>query len=168
MLRKILDQGFYFCKEDGSIYSLYIRKHKTKRTLEKAKKLKGAKHGSGYTTVGLWFNNKAYSFLSHRVVWSFFNGNIPSNKEINHINGNKIDNKLTNLELVTHSENMRHAFLGGKMLKGEKIYQSKLTEKQIIDIRKIKGSTQKEIANKFGISRQQISKILLRQRWAHI
>lgn len=45
----------------------------------------------------------------HRLVWEAFNGPIPGRLEINHKNLNRSDNRLENLELVTHQQNVQHA-----------------------------------------------------------
>tara|TARA_R110002126_G_scaffold6065_5_gene31939 strand:+ start:816 stop:1355 length:540 start_codon:yes stop_codon:yes gene_type:complete len=45
----------------------------------------------------------------HRVLWEAFNGRIPKGFEVNHINLNRQDNRLENLELVTHQQNIKHA-----------------------------------------------------------
>lgn len=51
---------------------------------------------------------KTYSV--HRLVMEAFCGKRPVGKEINHIDGNRLNNRLENLEYVTHTENMKHAF----------------------------------------------------------
>lgn len=45
----------------------------------------------------------------HRIVWQVYNGPIPLGAEISHIDGDKTNNHLSNLRLVTHAENLRHA-----------------------------------------------------------
>jgi hypothetical protein len=45
----------------------------------------------------------------HRLVWEAFNGPIPGRLEINHKNLDRADNRLENLELVTHQQNIQHA-----------------------------------------------------------
>jgi hypothetical protein len=45
----------------------------------------------------------------HRVLWEAFNGRIPKGLEVNHINLNRQDNRLKNLEIVTHQQNIKHA-----------------------------------------------------------
>ena len=57
----------------------------------------------------------------HRVIWEAVNGPIPEGMQINHINGIKWDNRLANLELVTQSENTKHAYaIGLCCAKGER------------------------------------------------
>lgn len=62
-----------------------------------------------YVLVTLWRNKKPFTRLVHRLVWTAFRGDM-GDKEINHINGVKTDNRLINLEAVTHSENERHKY----------------------------------------------------------
>lgn len=61
---------------------------------------------SGYGQFGL--NGKR--FYVHRTVYELFIGAIPSGYEINHINGDKSDNRVENLELLTRSQNLTHAY----------------------------------------------------------
>ena len=51
----------------------------------------------------------------HRMIWEFVHGPIPDGMQINHINGIKTDNRIANLELVTGSENVKHAYRLGLM-----------------------------------------------------
>ena len=59
----------------------------------------------GYARVTLWKNKKPKLFFIHRLVWLAFNGCIPEGMQINHINENKLDNRLENLNLMTPKEN---------------------------------------------------------------
>lgn len=61
--------------------------------------------------IKLRFNGKRIHFYIHRLVWEAFKSEIPNGYEINHIDHNKKNNNLSNLELVTHSENLHKAFL---------------------------------------------------------
>lgn len=69
-------------------------------------KTKGKRAGrlmsSGYRQVTI-DTKKHYE---HRVIWEMHNGPIPPNREIHHINGVRDDNRIENLELVTHQENL--------------------------------------------------------------
>ena len=63
----------------------------------------------GYQTVG----TGGSSYPVHRLVADTWIDNPNHYKEVNHINGDKNDNRTENLEWTTHSENMRHAFRSG-------------------------------------------------------
>lgn len=64
---------------------------------------------SGYMVVSLRLNGKTKDFLVHRLIGKTFLPNFKDHLDINHINGNKRDNRLINLECVTRSENILHA-----------------------------------------------------------
>lgn len=73
--------------------------------------------------VLLWRNGRETKVyvMAHRLIWERVNGPIPEGMQINHINGIKHDNRIANLELVTPSENLRHAYaLGLTSAKGDK------------------------------------------------
>ncbi|EPU3949756.1 HNH endonuclease [Klebsiella michiganensis] len=58
----------------------------------------------GYLRVGL--NYKRY--LLHRIIWELHNGPIPDGMEIDHIDGEKTNNRLSNLRLATHQQNLHN------------------------------------------------------------
>lgn len=62
----------------------------------------------GYVGVKLCRNSKYTSKSVHRMVWEAFNGPIAGRLEINHKNLHRSDNRLENLELVTHQQNAQH------------------------------------------------------------
>ena len=55
-------------------------------------------------------NKKRYNYKLHRIVYMFFNGAICENLVINHIDGNKLNNKIDNLEAISQKQNIQHAF----------------------------------------------------------
>ena len=68
-------------------------------------------HRNGYYFVTLYKNNKPKKYYIHRLVYKTFNDEVDMNGlEINHKDGNKGNNNLSNLELVTHQENVLHAY----------------------------------------------------------
>ena len=67
-----------------------------------------SKNNSGYLFFSIYNKNlkKTKTFYQHRFVYEVIKGKIPSNLEIDHINGNKTDNRIKNLQLLTHKQNV--------------------------------------------------------------
>lgn len=86
----------------------------------------------------------------------------------NHIDGNKLNNYFKNLEFISASQNIKHAVrIGLFNIKGEKHPMSKLTEMQVLEIRRLytTGLTHEEIVSKFSICRRQAGDIINRKNW---
>ena len=98
-------EGLYQISNYGRVLSLHP--HKCKRINPIIKKNEIIKNG--YERVELCKNSKKERKLVHVLVASAFISNIENKTEINHIDGDKNNNHVTNLEWVTHSENMKHA-----------------------------------------------------------
>lgn len=131
------------------------------------------KNASGYLAVVIHKNKKTFSTSAHRLVWQYFYGDIPKGLEINHKNGRKTDNRPENLEVVTAKQNVQHSLKLGlqKVLKGEEIGTSKLTEKQVREMRKLYSTgnyKMKELAKRFSISYYTIWDVVRRKSWRHI
>ena len=71
--------------------------------------LKGKLNNKGYLRVGLVKNHKLHSFRVHRLVGLAFIPNPLNKPQINHKDGNKLNNRVDNLEWVTNEENYEHA-----------------------------------------------------------
>jgi len=108
----------------------------------------------------------------HHIIGYFIFGERMIDKQINHFDGNKSNNRADNLEIVTPSQNIRHAFEIGlkKAKKGEEVATSKLTAEKVKQIRKERreGLTLAELAEKYGVAFQTVSKIVNRKMWTHV
>lgn len=67
----------------------------------------------GYNFVQVWKCSKPKKLKIHRLIAEYFIGNPDNKPQVNHINGIKNDNRINNLEWVSASENVRHAFNNG-------------------------------------------------------
>lgn len=77
-----------------------------------------------------------YKYISaHRLVAEAFVPNPDNKPQVNHIDGNKFNNHVSNLEWVTASENVQHAYDTGLYPSCESRYNSKLTNEQVLFIR---------------------------------
>jgi DNA invertase Pin-like site-specific DNA recombinase len=104
----------------------------------------------------------------------------PKDKDqVNHIDGNKKNNNLNNLEWVTNQENVQHAFKIGleKAHYGEEHGMAKLTNEDVLTIRKLYAGgitdfnnkySQRELAKMYGVKQSTIWGILHRKNWSHI
>lgn len=108
--------------------------------------------------------------MAHRFIWEWVYGPVPDGLEINHKNGIKIDNRIANLEVVTKSENIIHAYRNGLARggKGAKNPMAKLTERDIVEIRRNQGATGRDLARRFGVSYAAISLIRNYKTWEHV
>lgn len=79
----------------------------------------------GYIRYTVRVNKKTKSVNAARVVWESFYGLIPKGYEIDHINSDKSDNRLSNLRVVTHKENMANPITRARLSKPRKHYSVK-------------------------------------------
>jgi len=152
----------YMISDLGNIKSL----KKLHRNSDKI--LKPILQGGGYLAIDLGNGIKIKRFLIHRLVAENFLNNEYNKKQVNHINGIKTDNKLSNLEWVTASENQKHAIKTGlKSSKGEKNSQCKIKTADILNILNDKRKY-KLISEQYKISISTISDIKRGYSWNHI
>ena len=128
---------------------------------------------SGYLRISFYLNGQETMYYVHRCVADTFLGPAPDNHQTNHLDGNKLNNAVGNLQWVTPTENLVHAERLGLMNhpRGEKHRSSKLTAKEVRAIRHAytKGvNTQADIAVMFGVGQQHISNIVNHRSWRQL
>lgn len=127
----------------------------------------------GYHRVPLTKNGKSKKYLISRLVALHFIPNTNNLPEVNHKDGNKANNKKSNLAWITPKGNILHAYKTKLRYAtiGENCSWSKLTEKQVKDIRnrwKIGAYNMRELAEYFEVHKTTIWEIIHRKIWRHI
>jgi hypothetical protein len=157
----------YFVNELGQIKTTNWKNTGQERIMSLCDK------GQGYLGTVFVIDGKNTSVRVHRVIAEVFIPNPDNKPEVNHINGDKSDNRVENLEWVTKQENMDHyrEFLNVVTLRGSEIGNSKLTEKEVLEIRnkfipRVYG--RKQLAEEYNVSPATIKDIIMRKSWKHI
>tara|TARA_R110000822_G_scaffold138001_3_gene275507 strand:+ start:2754 stop:3311 length:558 start_codon:yes stop_codon:yes gene_type:complete len=150
-------EGRYLIYNNGDVYSV-----KSKRCLKP--RIRGKKNP--YLFVSLWKNNREKHYYIHRLIAGAFIDNLNNKPFINHIDGDMMNNHVSNLEWCTQSENVQHAVSIGKIKQGYGSPNSKFTKKQIQYIRATYPSlNQYELAKKFNVAQGTIQTILANKRY---
>lgn len=123
----------------------------------------------GYKIVGLW-NPSMVTRPVHGLVAEAFIGPRPEGMQIRHLNGVKDDNQVSNLRWGTGVENTQDKRDHGTMRIGEKHARSKLTDEQVVDIRKAyaAGRGLSDLGRQYGYSPAGIQAIVRREVWKHV
>jgi len=157
----------YFITSFGVVYT--IKKN------GKVKYTQSEVDSHGYHRIEICFTKaKKYyrcNVMLHRLVAMAFIPNPENKDEVNHIDGDKNNNHVSNLEWVTHSENMRHAYRNDLNHKGEANSQSVYTEKQIRHVCQLLQSNKlpkSEISENTGVALYTVDAILRKKKWKHI
>ena len=134
---------FLWLSEDGEIVSLYRKK---------AMRLKPTMSGS-YFAVGVGEEKKTTHI--HRLMAESWFGPAPFPRAVvRHLDGNRFNNKVTNLACGTHAQNSADQIAHGTHAAGERNGNAKLTRKAVAEMRALRtaGRTFKSIAGEFGVS----------------
>lgn len=137
------------------------------QNMEKGNFLKPTKCVNGYVVVGTKLGGGL-----HRILGECFLGGIPEGMVINHLDGDKHNNQLSNLEITTHRLNTVHAYESGLAngLKGEQNSQAKVTEEQVLEMYELmrQGFNNEQIGEQYGLHSRYVSLIRHKKRWTHL
>ncbi len=166
-------KGLYTVSSLGRIRSLgrtITRKNGSPMTFP-VKILRQRPTPQGYQIVHLYKSGTRRAHSVHRLVAILFVSNWDQKEQVNHIDGDKLNNRAENLEWVTSSENQKHAFDSGLLknpiMKGEVNPRSKLTADGIRQIRS-SGARSTTLASHYGVSISTIQRVRAGGSWSHI
>ena len=149
----------YYVTDDGRVWSERTQKYLSQQYDK-----------NGYVKVQLRsIDNKSHWYSVHRLVLENFNPVDNMEKlQVNHIDGNKLNNNLSNLEWVTCKENINHAIQNN--LRAKINGSAKLTEEQVIEIYKRANNGEQNIvlANEFHIHPDQVGRIKYKKVWKQL
>lgn len=142
-------EGLYSVDIDGNVFAYPNTAHKLE------KQLKPRLRKNGYLYVNLRKDGKSIDGTIHRLVAKTFL-NVAEKMDVNHINGNKSDNRLVNLEVATRSKNALHGMF--VLNNGA----AKLTHDQAEEIKqRVKmNERQVDLAKEFNVSKQTVNQIV--------
>ena len=149
----------YYITDDGKVWS------------ERTQKFLSFQYDkNGYVKVQMRStDNKSHRYSVHRLVLENFKPvENMENLQVNHIDGNKKNNNLTNLEWTTSEENIRHAI--DNNLRATINGASKLTPEQVIEIyrRATNGERNIDLGKEFNIHPDQVGRIKNKKVWKEI
>lgn len=135
----------------------------------KGKFLKQSINHKGYLEVRLFKNSKSISKIVHRLIALNFIPNPLNLPQINHIDGNKTNNFVNNLEWVSNSQNQLHAYKIGLQPSraGEKNSNASLSDEEVSNIKDLYNSGQsiKNISIHTDIPLGKIRSIIYKRSW---
>lgn len=152
-------EGLYTISNKGVIRSLYT-----------GKIIKQYLNRYGYYQVRLYKNRKPRNFTVHRLVAETFIPNIHNAESVNHIDGNKTNNKVENLEWCSFSDNFNKAYNNGLLPKGTHNGNAIFNDEQIRFIRDAykSGYSGRQLARVFNTTHDVIGDIISRKSYSNI
>ena len=166
-------EGIYEVSNLGRVRSLdRVRVFRDGRTRHYPSVMLSGKVGThGYRAVVL-ANGSNRTVVVHRLVATAFVPHAHGRDWVNHVDGDKLNNRADNLEWVTPQENTAHMMEMGlaRFPKGSEIGAAKLTESDVVVIRSLalRGVMLKDLAADFGVAPPVISNICARKSWKHV
>lgn len=143
----------YIINEQGDVFNKHT-----------GHKLKPQLNGKGYLRVNI--GGKLY--FIHRLVAEKYIPNPENLPQVNHEDGNKLNNRVDNLKWCTNLENRKHAIDNKLHLMGNDCPWAKLTEKDVIEILQNRIISSKILAQKYNVSRGAIEDIKHHRTWKHL
>jgi hypothetical protein len=135
--------------------------------------MRTVKQADGYLTVKLYRDGKSRLLKAHVLIMEAFLGPQPAGMNVCHFpNPDRGNNRLSNLRWGTPRENASHKELQGTSQKGSRSGAAKLTEADVMEIRRIfesgEARNKRAIAARYGVTPTAIGFIINRKNWTHI
>ncbi len=166
ILLSLIEKGEYVIDETGRVFHCLNR-----RNGKKIHTRVDYTTRDGYRNVVFQYERKTRNCRAHKLIWMHLRGPVPKGLEINHIDGDRQNNVVTNLEVVTPKENMHHAI---HVLGTKKVYvtTNPNARLKLRDIARIfwwrgHGMLIREIAARLSTTKRHVTNILKRRHWRY-
>lgn len=168
--RYVVGHFGYAVTNNGRVFSCKKTGKNNNPNLGYWRELSRISEKSGHLKVALMDDGIRKDRKVHQLVLEAFVGPCPAGCECLHRNGDESDNQVDNLRWGTRKENIDDQFRHQTFCLGERSPKSKLTEEQVLEIRRLldAGVFHKDIAKKFGIGMTRISYIRNNKAWKHL
>lgn len=166
--------GVYRVSSHGRIRRLprYVASKNGSFALRKGGDTFGSKTHKGYREIQMTADGRLERRFVHQIVCDTFNGlRSDPDHQVRHLDGNPNNNHASNLAWGTAKENSADQVLHGTDPVGERAGNSRLTEAEVLDIRRLyrrEYGMLSKLASTFGVTPTQILNIVNRRQWAHI
>ena len=155
----------YKVGSDGTVWSCHRNRHGIgpQWSLRKTQRDR-----NGYCSVILHKTDGTRRLSVHRLVLEAFLGLCPPGSEACHANGCRTDNNVANLRWDTRKNNHHDKIAHGTTIRGGKVFGAKLTEADVLEIRRLveSGHRQQNVADIYGIAQTNVSLIARGKTWA--
>lgn len=127
-------------------------------------------NGRGYLKIKLSIENVQRDAYVHRLVCEAFHGPCPPGLQCRHLNGNRSDNRPTNVEWASKAVNEADKVAHGTISRGEMCTNAVLTEAVVVEARRrvAAGERLDHLAAEFGVGRAVLGDAVRGHRWKHI
>jgi hypothetical protein len=157
-------EGLYQVSNMGQVKTMSRLHREDRPYVKKERVMKPPVNSVGYPQVALYKNKKGVIYSVHKLVATAFIKRLPEHQVVNHKDGNKQNNLVSNLEWCTYGQNQKHAIRTGliRLRKGKERIDASLSDIQRLEIYNLylAGGRRVEIAQKYGVVRQTVSNII--------
>lgn len=171
-------EGFYEVSNYGNVRSVdHLSKQKRDSVgramparLIKGRVIRQRLHQFGYLVVTLSVDGKHYTRTVHKLVAEAFIGKRDKDEVVRHLDGNPKNNRISNLSYGSQKQNMRDAITHGTVERGEKRYNAKLSNEDIVKMKMdiADGMQSVDVSKKYGVSEVYVCKVINNTRWKSI
>jgi Mor family transcriptional regulator len=165
-------EGWYEVSSFGSVRSVdrTVIHGRYGPSKQKGKVLSHVVNHFGYCMVVLTRQRNRKMITVHKLVVDAFIPNVNGSTQVDHLDADKQNNRLSNLERVTNLENNRRARAKHIYPEGERVHTAKLTAEKVIRMRKQfdAGATSSALSKEYQIDASHIGKICRRLKWKHV